>query len=300
MDTHDIHDDDKPVGRILSRREILKLMGGTSAAMFLGLSLPNLIKAQTPTATALPTCIVKPDLTEGPYFVANDLNRMDIHVEPSDGSIQAGIPLHLIFQVSDVTGGQCDPLEDAQVDVWHCDALGAYSGVNDPGFDNSGEMWLRGYQNTDDMGRAEFLTIVPGWYSGRAVHIHFKIRTAGLNGEDYEFTSQLFFDPDHIEELYQQVPYASNGLPDTPNDTDNIFQSSDGLLTLTLNELTEEDIEALGEKIDDLDIESGYVALFDIGLDLSDTAVGASDSAGGGNGGFGGSNGRGGTPPNNP
>ena len=293
MDIHDMHDDDKPVGRILSRREILKLMGGSGTALFLGLSLPKLVTAQTPTATALPACLVKPEVTEGPYFVAHELNRMDIRTEPSDGSMKAGIPLHLIFQVSDVTGGQCAPLQEAQVDIWHCDADGAYSGVDDPGFDNEGEMWLRGFQLSDEMGRADFLTIVPGWYSGRAVHIHFKIRTIGLDGDSYEFTSQLFFDPEHIEELYQHSLYVDKGLPDTPNETDNIFQSSDGLLTLTMTDMQNSDLAYLADKLefdtaDDLDFDSGLVAVFDVGLDLSDTATGASDSAGGGGFGRGG------------
>lgn len=313
MEHHDmdIHDDDKPVGRILSRREILRMIGGGSAAAFIGLSVPNLIKvqAQTPTATAIPDCVVKPGLTEGPYYVAHDLDRMDIRIEPSDGTIVEGMPFHLIWQISDVTGGQCAPLADAQVDVWHCDSDGAYSGVNDPGFDNEGEMWLRGYQITDEMGRAEFLTIVPGWYSSRAVHIHFKVHTTGLDGADYEFTSQLFFDPEFIEELYQQEPYADKGLPDTSNEVDNIYQGTNGLLNLSMAAMTEEDIESLKEKLEELDITEGYVAIMDVGLDLSDTAEGASDSAGGGGmggpgggnppeGGMGGPGGRGGTPPN--
>lgn len=274
----DFHDDDKLVGRILSRREVLKLIGGSSTALFFGLSVPNLISAQTPTATALPACLVKPELTEGPYFVTHELNRMDIRIEPSDNTMREGIPLHMIFQVSDVTGGQCAPLENAQVDIWHCDADGAYSGVEDPGFDNEGEMWLRGFQLTDDTGRAEFLTIVPSWYAGRAVHIHFKVRTTGLDGESYEFTSQFFFDPDHIEQLYQQEPYVGKGLPDTPNDDDFIFQTSDDLLTLTMQEITDDELTALTDKIETVDFESGWVAIFDLGLDLSDTDTGASDS----------------------
>lgn len=292
----EIHDDDKPVGRILSRREMLTLLGGTGTALFAGLALPKIVIAQTatPSASDLPTCVVKPELTEGPYFVDDQLNRIDIRTEPSDGSIKAGIPLHLIYRVSDVTNGTCLPLQGAQVDIWHCDAEGEYSGVQDQGFDTSEEMWLRGYQVTDEFGKAEFLTIVPGWYSGRAVHIHFKIRTVGTDGESYEFTSQLFFDPEQIEELYQQAPYAAKGSPDTPNETDNIFQSSGDVLTLELALMEDEEMEDLRQKIEDLELTSGYTAIFDVGLDLSDTSVGASDSAGGG-GGFGG--GRGGNPP---
>ena len=65
----------------------------------------------------------------------------------------------------------------AVIDVWHCDAAGVYSDVTDPGFDTTGSDFLRGYQVTDESGRAAFTTVYPGWYQGRTVHIHFKIRT---------------------------------------------------------------------------------------------------------------------------
>ena len=284
----EIHDDDQPVGRVLSRREMLKFLGGSGVVIVAGLSLPQLVKGQgttatpSPSATPLPACVVRPELTEGPYFVDDQLNRMDIRVDPSDDSIKAGLPLLLVYRVTDVTNGACGPLAGAQVDVWHCDADGEYSGVQDQGFDTSDEMWLRGYQITDEDGLAKFLTIVPGWYSGRAVHIHFKIRTDPESEESYEFTSQLFFDPELIEEIYAEAPYDDKGLPDTPNDDDNIFQESDGLLTLELIPLTDDELE-------ELEVEAGYSAMFDVGLDLSDEAVGASDSAGmGGPGGAGG------------
>jgi protocatechuate 3,4-dioxygenase beta subunit len=195
---------------------------------------------------------VKPALTEGPYFVDEQLYRSDIRFEPSDGSIKDGALLRLIFNVSDVSANTCAPLKGAQVDVWHCDAAGTYSGVSDPGFDTSGEKWLRGYQVTDDMGVAEFTTIYPGWYSGRTVHIHFKIRTDPDSDTGYEFTSQLFFDEELTDEVHAQEPYASKGYRDTLNADDNIFQGSEGLLTL--------------EVVED---EDGYIATFGIGLDLS-------------------------------
>ena len=282
----EVHDDDKPVGRILSRREVLTLLAGSSAALLAGLSLPRLVKAQsnaTASATEMPACVVRPELTEGPYFVDDQLNRFDIRIDPSDESIKEGLPLRLIFRVSDVTDGICAPLEGAQVDVWHCDADGVYSAVQDASFNTTEQLWLRGYQVTDENGIAEFLTIVPGWYSGRAVHIHFKIRVNSETEESYEFTSQFFFDPEQIEEIYAEEPYAAKGLPDVPNERDNIFQQSDGLLTLELLPLEETDFEELKDL--EIELESGYKATFDIGLDLSDAAVGASDSAGAGPGG---------------
>jgi len=300
----DIHDDDKPVGRLLSRREMMKMLGGSGIAIVAGLSLPKLGLAQeaTESATALPSCVVRPELTEGPYFVDEVMERFDIRTEPTDETLKAGLPLLLKYRVTDVSNASCSPLEGAQIDVWHCDADGDYSGVNDPGFDTEGEMWLRGYQITDEYGEAQFLTIVPGWYSGRAVHIHFKIRTETADGESYEYTSQFFFDPELIEELYQEEPYAGKGSPDTPNETDNIYQGSDGQLTLNLIALTDEEMEIINA--DDTvaeAISAGYSATFDVGLDLTDMTVGASDSAGGGGGqgGRGGNGPGGGNPPGN-
>jgi protocatechuate 3,4-dioxygenase beta subunit len=269
----ELHDDDKPVGRVLSRREVLTLLGGSSAALIIGGGLTRLVGAQAtgtatpvPTVSPIPECVVRPELTEGPYFVDGMLNRMDIRIDPTDESIKEGLPLKLVYRVSDVTSGTCAPLAGAQVDVWHCDADGVYSGVQDRSFDTTDQMWLRGYQITDEAGIATFLTIVPGWYSGRAVHIHFKIRTE----DGYEFTSQFFFDPTLIETIYAEEPYAAKGSPDTPNTRDNIYQGSDDLMTLNLLPLTEEELE-------ELDVTAGYSATFDIGLDLSDAQVGAAD-----------------------
>ncbi len=286
----ELHDDDQPIGRVLSRREVLALFGGASAALVVGtgfsrLNISQLTATPEATATALPTCVVKPALTEGPYFVDDQLNRVDIRVEPSDNSVKEGALLNLIFRVSDVSQGTCAPLPGAQVDVWHCDAQGWYSDVEDPGFDTSGQQWLRGYQITDESGVAEFITIYPGWYSSRAVHIHFKIRTDPDADEGYEFTSQLFFSEELTDLVHAGEPYASKGYRDTLNVNDNIFQGSDGLLTLEIAEL---------------DDGSGYSATFDIGLDVSQPAT--SDPAVGGSGGgqppSGGPRPGGGTPPN--
>src|SRR4029079_4165250 len=137
MKTHDmeLHDDDKPIGRVLTRREVLALLGGAGAAFFVGTGFKNLRISQTPEATAidtsLPSCVVKPAKTEGPYFVDEMLNRSDIRIEPSDNSVQDGMLLNLIFNVSDVSNIMCAPLKGAQVDIWHCNALGKYSDVDD-------------------------------------------------------------------------------------------------------------------------------------------------------------------------
>jgi len=108
------------------------------------------------TAVATPACVVRPEVTEGPYYVDLDLIRSDIR-EDKDGT-----PLTVTFNVSEVTDSTCAPFEGATVEIWHCDAQGQYSGVTDPGFDTSEETWLRGAQVTDANGVATFTTIYPG------------------------------------------------------------------------------------------------------------------------------------------
>jgi protocatechuate 3,4-dioxygenase beta subunit len=123
-------------------------------------------------------CVVKPEMTEGPYFVDKQAMRSDIRSDPHSGVEKLGLPVALAFAVSRLGDGVCEPLRDAVVDVWQCDALGQYSAVSDPRFEAAAlkESFLRGAQHTNELGVARFLTIYPGWYAGRAVHIHFKIR----------------------------------------------------------------------------------------------------------------------------
>src|SRR5207253_10058042 len=157
---------------------------------------------------AVPSCVVRPALTEGPYFVDEKLNRSDIRSDPSDGTVKPGAQLTLTVNVSRVSGASCLPLAGATVDVWHCDALGVYSDATDPGFNTKGKKFLRGYQTTDANGKVQFTTIYPGWYQGRAVHIHFKIRTSAT-GASKEFTSQWFFDETLTDQVHAQQPYAA-------------------------------------------------------------------------------------------
>jgi protocatechuate 3,4-dioxygenase beta subunit len=121
----------------------------------------------------------------------------------------------------------CLPLAGAIVDVWHCDALGVYSDVADPGFDTSGQKFLRGFQQTDGDGVARFLTIYPGWYPGRTVHIHFKIRSPASDGSVYDFTSQLFFDDSLSDSVFTSSPYAAKGERGTRNQDDGIFRNGE-------------------------------------------------------------------------
>jgi protocatechuate 3,4-dioxygenase beta subunit len=263
-----LDDDDKPIGRILTRREVLALFGAAAGAGVLAACSPASLVGGSPSASAvsatasasaaasavaasgsaaLPACIVRPALTEGPYFVDEMLQRSDITSDPSDGSVRPGVPLALTFMVSHVEGTSCTAFAGALVDVWHCDATGVYSDVAG----SQGTKFLRGYQLTDANGAARFATIYPGWYQGRAVHIHFKIRTAPQADSAHEFTSQLFFDDGLSDAVFTTQPYNSKGQRSTRNANDGIFGASGGQLTLAPTPSGD-----------------GYAATFDIGVQI--------------------------------
>lgn len=278
--------DDLPVGRVLGRREILRLLALSGAAVMVGCrtsesgdaaatiadSSGGQLASAGGSGAALPGCVVRPELTVGPYFVDQQVNRSDIRSDPTSGAVSPGTPLALAFNVSRIDGGRCAPLDGAMVDVWQCDAKGQYSGVNDRmiGFDTVGQKFLRGYQVTDADGRAHFTTIYPGWYQGRTVHIHFKIRTpaAGAQAADaaktYEFTSQLFFDDALTDKIFTQAPYAAKGERNLRNAEDGIYREAGQQLVLA--------VAPSGP---------GYAASFDVGLDLSNAEVGKADRGGG-------------------
>ncbi|HEY0602544.1 MAG TPA: intradiol ring-cleavage dioxygenase [Herpetosiphonaceae bacterium] len=297
--------DDRQIGRLLSRREALALIGAASAAMLAGCgsaantttqatstagtaaaslnpeaatavataaSSPGLSETASAATTVadLPTCVVSPEQTVGPYYADVQLNRSDIRSDTTSGAVKAGLPFVLTMRVSQISAGSCTPIEGATVEIWHCDAEGVYSAFEGEGTAN--ENFLRGHQVTDASGQVQFTTIYPGWYRGRAVHIHFKVRTTGADGNDYEFTSQMYFDDAISDQIYTQAPYTEHGgSRDTTNANDGIYRNGGDQLMIALAQA-----------------DQGYTGNFHIGLDLSDTGVGAEDTMGGGPGGPGG------------
>jgi len=242
--------DDIPIGRVLSRREALAFLGATGALLFLGCSDSSATSSDTGDTSS--SCVVRPELMEGPYYVDEELLRSDIRSDPSDGTIRPGALLALTFNVSRAAANACSPLAGAIVDLWHCDALGVYSDVSDPSFNTSGKKFLRGYQVTGSDGVARFTTIYPGWYQGRAVHIHFKIRSAASAASAYEFTSQLFFDDSLTDQVHATEPYASKGQRTLRNSGDGIYTSGGSQLVL--------DVTGTAD---------GYAATFNIALDTA-------------------------------
>ncbi|MCB9127289.1 MAG: intradiol ring-cleavage dioxygenase [Ardenticatenales bacterium] len=270
--------DDRQIGTILTRREVLKLFGVAGLGVLVGcrptrqrspsptalpptapdaasatseatattvpLTAPDAASATSEaTATtrevmALPSCVVRPAATEGPYYLDLDMLRSDVRED------RVGTTLTLNFRVSQVSNNRCTPLQGALVEIWHCDANGIYSGVRDRFADTTGQSFLRGGQMTDRTGLATFSTLYPGWYPGRAVHIHFKVfPTSGL-----VFTSQLFFPEPFTDQLFSAPPYAAKGQRTTLNSNDGIYRA-ELLLSPTIN----------GD---------GVEATFDIGMEL--------------------------------
>jgi protocatechuate 3,4-dioxygenase beta subunit len=162
--------------------------------------------------TALGTCALLPEKTAGPFPLDEQFDRRDI----TEG--YPGTAMRLGFRVVD---GGCAAVPGAVVEVWHCDATGDYSAFADGGGgkdEAEGTTFLRGSQTANDDGIVEFLTIVPGWYRGRAVHVHLRVHLDGGT----VLTSQAFFDADFLDEVYAAEPYAEFGPPDTPLAADGI------------------------------------------------------------------------------
>ncbi len=235
-------------GALLSRRQGLILLGATGVGWMLGDRLTTNSSVASPPQAL---CVLRPKQTEGPYFVDERLHRMDIRSDPTNGTISPGTQLALTFHISRVHAGECHPLPDAQVDIWHCDAMGVYSDVRDPGFSTVGQKFLRGYQMTDTQGTARFLTIYPGWYPIRTVHIHFKIRTALMARKQYEFTSQLYVPDELTDRVHTTLPYSSQGRRRVRNQQDFIFPDGGTQLMLEPSKT-----------------DGGYAATFPIGLEF--------------------------------
>ncbi|MDP9194828.1 MAG: twin-arginine translocation pathway signal protein [Acidobacteriota bacterium] len=206
--------DDDPRGIVLSRREAITLLGLSSA---------GLLTACAPwEAHGAPagSCIALPEQTEGPFFADNMPKRSDIRAG------RPGAPLQLTLNVLLLEKTGCAPLPGAHVDLWQCDAQGVYSD----------DTFLRGYQLTDASGTTEFTTIVPGFYSGRTVHIHFKIRSNPDGPRGYELASQLYFDEAITQRIHAREPYASRAGRRVPNQRDSIYRNGGDQLTLALGE----------------------------------------------------------------
>ena len=229
----------------VSRRKILGMLAAASASVLAGCggAGANTASSATTGTTSSGTntgsaagsggasCVLTPELTIGPYFVDEPLNRSDITTDIDTGAPVQGTALNLSLYVKKYGSSACSALSGAVVDIWHADSAGKYSDEQSEG--TLGHTYLRGYQITDENGMVQFKTIFPGWYSGRTVHIHVMIREQTGSATTYQFTTQIFFDPTQTATIMSQPPYASRGTPDTPNSRDSIYNSA---MVMTLNQ----------------------------------------------------------------
>ena len=192
----------------LNRRDALKTIGGAGLAAVFGARALDFLGKDAQAAT---TCLLTPEVTEGPYWVENSLTRRDVRAG------KAGLPLVLRFTI--LNAKTCRVIKNADVEIWHCDALGNYSAVN-----GASSRFLRGHQKSNASGKAEFLTIFPGWYRGRTPHIHMKVHVGG----NEIHTGQIFFNERITAAVYKQAPYSSRGAYDTPHSADNIYEQAGG------------------------------------------------------------------------
>jgi len=213
-------DTDNRDERTLTRRDSLLGLGGVAAA---ALGAGGVLAAldgddaeaassgPAAVASGLVTCVLTPEMTEGPYYLDGDRVRRDIR----EG--RPGTRLDLATTVVDVS--TCKAIRGAAVDIWHCDAGGTYSGFAQEG--TAGDTFMRGIQRTNAKGLATFVTVYPGWYSGRTVHIHVQVSLGG----NVLHTGQLFFPEALTDTVYRRTPYNRRPNRDTRNATDSIFRN---------------------------------------------------------------------------
>lgn len=168
-----------------------------------------------PMSAQAATCTPTSASTEGPYYVASKVRKNIIDKQP-------GTRTNLTISVVDAN---CKPIPDARVDIWHANAAGKYSAV-----DGNTQNFLRGSQVTNAQGQATFVTIFPGWYPGRVMHIHVKV----LKDGDEVLTSQLYARDAQVAKIYAKGAYKSRGDQDTTLTTDRILRGTPNLMTLKI------------------------------------------------------------------
>jgi protocatechuate 3,4-dioxygenase beta subunit len=207
----------------MDRRGALKSFGAVGLAAVFG---ARALDALGEDAQAATTCILTPEVTAGPYWIDKTLTRRNI----TEG--KRGMPLQIVFTV--VNAKTCKPINGADVEIWHCDAGGEYSGFDSGASGSPGgggqqapatvTRYLRGHQKSDASGKAQFLTVFPGWYQGRTPHIHMKVHVGGT----VVHTGQVFFNEKITAAVYRTAPYSSHGQADTPHGSDSIYAQAGG------------------------------------------------------------------------
>src|SRR3977135_161658 len=207
----------------ISRRDSLLAAGGLIAAALIPEASAAAGSGPAAVASGAISCVLTPELTEGPYYVPSEKERRNI----TEG--KPGTPLDLRLTVVDAS--TCKPIKSAVVDIWHADALGVDSGAV---ASNPGTNFMRGVQKTDSTGLARFLSVYPGWYQGRAVHIHVKVHLGGT----VVHTGQFFFNDALTDAVYKLSPYTARGSRDTRNAADSIYRNGGSRVMLKVPKLS--------------------------------------------------------------
>jgi len=200
----------------IGRRELLGAIGATGAAVAFGCGSSSSSPTSPTTTTTTTTsnnaaCAVTPTETIGPYPSLTDLFRSDIR-EGKSGTLLA-----LTIKVVNVSTS-CSPVSGANVEIWHVDAAGNYSQYGT----QTTQTYLRGIQTTNSNGEVTFITIYPGWYQGRATHIHAEVT---INGRSVKVT-QIAFPETVNNTVHANGAYASRGTNPIANASDGIFADS--------------------------------------------------------------------------
>ena len=203
--------------KAMQRREAIGVLGAAGAAALAygcGGASASPTSPSTTTATTTGTnaaCAVTPTETAGPYPSLNDFFRSDIR----DG--KSGTILTLTIRVVNVNSS-CAPVSNANVEIWHVDAAGNYSQYGT----QTTQTYLRGIQTTNQNGDVGFTTIYPGWYQGRATHIHAEVTIGGRSVK----VTQISFPETVNNAVHATGVYASRGTNSTSNASDGIFADS--------------------------------------------------------------------------
>jgi protocatechuate 3,4-dioxygenase beta subunit len=195
-------------GERLTRRSSIVGFGGLLLGLMGWKTAPSDGAGPAAVASGAVSCVLTPEQTEGPYYIAGERLRRNI----TEG--RPGVPLLLRLRVVDAS--TCRPIKGAAVDIWHADALGVYSGF---GTGPGSRTFMRGIQRTDRTGLARFRSVYPGWYQGRTVHIHVKVHVAG----NVVHTGQLYFPDSLTDKVFRRKPYSRRPKRTTRNASDFVF-----------------------------------------------------------------------------
>jgi protocatechuate 3,4-dioxygenase beta subunit len=260
----------------VTRRQAVKIAGTAGAAYLLALALPGFSPAPALAATGTANAAkLTPELTEGPYWVNTMLHRSNVLANSHGGGHQKGVALRLYINVFEAATRK--PMNGLAVDIWHANAHGLYSdessqqaggGISNSSGDTISDNWLRGYQITGKdrglrkqpvHGQVSFETIWPGWYTGRAIHIHVRVRKLHTSGATIAgYTTQMFFsDTDNTHVLTSATP-SNTRSPQTDPTTD----ENDTVLTSA--DVTTNVVRVTGS------VNNGYLAVFNIAADIAE------------------------------